>query len=171
MTTVYVTHDQIEAMTMAEKIVVLREGLVEQIGSPLELYDRPANIFVASFIGSPAMNMLRGRLEGGEAPRLTLASGLTIPLRHAPTAALGREITLGVRPEHISVGGASPTPALVSVVEPTGAETFVDATLGGVEIVCVLKERVSCRPGETLPLSFDAAPLHFFDETGAVVRG
>jgi multiple sugar transport system ATP-binding protein len=170
-TTVYVTHDQIEAMTMADKIVVLREGIVEQIGSPLELYDRPDNIFVAGFIGSPAMNMLRGRLEGGETPRLTLSSGLTIPLRSAPVAALGREIALGVRPEHISLGGGAPILAQVSVIEPTGAETFVNATLAGVDIVCVLKERVSRRPGETLALSFDAAPLHFFDaDTGAVIR-
>ena len=170
-TTIYVTHDQIEAMTMADKIVVLRDGLVEQIGSPLELYDRPANAFVASFIGSPAMNMLRGRLEGGEAPRLALASGVTIPLRDAPVAALGREITLGVRPEHVSIDGAVPIPAQVSVVEPTGAETFVNAILGGLEIVCVLKERVSSRPGGTLALSFDKAPLHFFDaETGAAIR-
>jgi multiple sugar transport system ATP-binding protein len=170
-TTVYVTHDQIEAMTMADKIVVLREGLVEQIGSPLELYDRPANSFVASFIGSPAMNMLRGRLEAGEAPRLTLASGVTIPLREAPVAALGREVMLGVRPEHITVGGAASVNAQVSVIEPTGAETFVSATLSGAEIVCVLKERVSCRPGDTLALSFDAAPLHFFDaETGLAIR-
>jgi multiple sugar transport system ATP-binding protein len=171
-TTVYVTHDQIEAMTMADKIVVLREGLVEQIGSPLELYDRPANNFVASFIGSPAMNMLRGRLEGGQTPRLTLASGVTIPLREAPAAALGREVTLGVRPEHITVGGAASVNVQVSVIEPTGAETFVNATLSGAEIVCVLKERVSCRPGDTLALSFDAAPLHFFDaETGLAIRG
>ncbi len=171
-TTVYVTHDQIEAMTMADKIVVLREGLVEQIGSPLELYDRPANSFVASFIGSPAMNMLRGRLEPGEAPRLTLASGVTIPLSEAPAAALGREVILGVRPEHITVGGAASVNAQVSVIEPTGAETFVSATLSGEEIVCVLKERVSCRPGDTLALSFALAPLHFFDaETGAAIRG
>jgi len=171
-TTIYVTHDQIEAMTMADKIVVLRDGLVEQIGAPLELYDRPANTFVAGFIGSPAMNMLRGRLEGGEAPQLALPSGRTIRLRDAPVAALGREITLGVRPEHMSIGGDAPIRVQVSVVEPTGAETFVNATLGDVEIVCVLKERVSARAGESLSLSLDNAPLHFFDAgTGAAIRG
>ncbi|THD46648.1 MAG: sn-glycerol-3-phosphate ABC transporter ATP-binding protein UgpC [Bradyrhizobium sp.] len=169
-TTVYVTHDQIEAMTMADKIVVLRDGRVEQVGSPLDLYDRPANAFVASFIGSPAMNMLRGRLEGGEKPRLALASGAFIPLDGAPAAALGREIALGVRPEHIHLGGEAAVPAQVSVVEPTGAETFVNATIGGTEIVCVLRERVSCRPGGSLDLSLQGAPLHFFDiETGASI--
>jgi multiple sugar transport system ATP-binding protein len=171
-TTVYVTHDQIEAMTMADKIVVLRDGRVEQIGPPLALYDRPDNVFVAGFIGSPAMNMLRGRLEGDATPRLALNSGLTIPLRDAPVAARGREIMLGVRPEHMSVGGANPISAQVSIVEPTGAETLVNAVIGGEEIVCVLKDRVAKRPGETLPLSFDGAPLHFFDaETGAAIRG
>src|SRR5579872_1523873 len=100
-TTLYVTHDQIEAMTMADKIVVLNDGAVEQIGSPLELYDRPANLFVAGFIGSPAMNFVKARLEGGERPALVAASGVKIPLNAAPRVAAGSEIIVGVRPEHL----------------------------------------------------------------------
>src|SRR6202521_2048535 len=103
-TTLYVTHDQIEAMTMADKIVVMHDGVVEQVGSPLELYDRPANLFVAGVIGSPAMNFIKARLEGGQSPTLATASGIKVPLSNVPQAARGSEIILGVRPEHISLG-------------------------------------------------------------------
>jgi multiple sugar transport system ATP-binding protein len=169
-TTVYVTHDQIEAMTMADKIVVLRDGLVEQIGSPLELYDRPANMFVAGFIGSPAMNLIKGRLTADGEPRFEFGDGLSAALNHAPRAARGRNVVLGVRPEHILLGGPEALAARVSVVEPTGAETFVNATLGGHEIVCALRDRVNHPPGADMPLSFDAEKLHVFDpETGAAL--
>src|SRR5271167_3301407 len=105
-TTVYVTHDQIEAMTMADKIVVMHDGVVEQVGSPLELYDRPANVFVAGFIGSPAMNFITGRLEGGNPPTLVTASGVTIPLYAAALhAGPGSEVIMGIRPEGMSLGG------------------------------------------------------------------
>jgi multiple sugar transport system ATP-binding protein len=169
-TTLYVTHDQIEAMTMADKIVVLKEGVVEQIGSPLGLYDRPANMFVAGFIGSPAMNFLRGRLEADGGLYFALRSDVRIPLQNGPRSAVGREIILGIRPEHIELGGEGASPARVSVIEPTGAETFVNASLGGEEIVCVLRERVSDRSGEILPLSFARGPVHFFDaESGLAI--
>ncbi len=167
-TAVYVTHDQIEAMTMADKIVVLRDGAVEQIGSPLEVYDRPANAFVAGFIGSPAMNMLRGRVEGGERLRFLTGDGLVVTLPSAPRAALGREVTLGVRPEHLTVGGPNAFAATVEIVEPTGAETVLNVNWGSASLVCVLHERVAARPGETLPLGFDGAPLHFFDAATGV---
>ena len=119
-TTIYVTHDQIEAMTMADKIVVMHDGAVEQIGAPLELYDSPANLFVAGFIGSPAMNFIEGRLEGGEPPTLVTASGFRVPLGAAPRASIGSEIVLGVRPEHMRLGGSPAVPAELVVVEPTG---------------------------------------------------
>jgi multiple sugar transport system ATP-binding protein len=171
-TTIYVTHDQIEAMTMADKIVVMHDGAVEQIGSPLELYDSPANLFVAGFIGSPAMNFIKGRLEGGEPPTLVTASGFRVPLGAAPRASIGSEVVLGVRPEHMRLGGSPAVPAELVVVEPTGYETQVIARLDGREIACVLRERFTGRPGESITLSLDGGPLHFFDaETGQAIAG
>jgi multiple sugar transport system ATP-binding protein len=168
-TTVYVTHDQIEAMTMADKIVVMHDGAVEQIGSPLELYDRPANLFVAGFIGSPAMNFIAGRLEGGEPPTLATASGVKVPLSNTPQAAPGSEIIMGVRPEHVSLGGPQAMSALITVIEPTGYETVVIAKFAGQDMTCVLRERLNGRPGDRIGLTFEG-PLHFFDaQTGAAI--
>src|SRR5262249_48039960 len=116
-TTVYVTHDQIEAMTMADKIVVMHDGLVEQIGAPLELYDRPVNRFVAGFIGSPAMNFLPGRANGGG---VSLASGFSVSLKKNLEA--GREVIVGIRPEHLEISDQG-FEAEVVVIEPTGSET------------------------------------------------
>jgi len=168
-TAVYVTHDQIEAMTMADRIVVLRDGNVEQIGSPLEVYDRPANAFVGGFIGSPAMNMLHGRVEPGERPRFISNDGLSVTLPAAPRAALGRAVTLGVRPEHLTIGGA--LEATVEIVEPTGAETVLNVRWGAASLVCVLHARVAAKAGETLALGFDGAPLHYFDAATGVALG
>jgi len=168
-TTVYVTHDQIEAMTMADKIVVMHDGAVEQIGSPLELYDRPANLFVAGFIGSPAMNFIAGRLEGGEPPTLATASGVKVPLSNAPQAAPDSEIIMGVRPEHVSLGGPQAMSAQIMVIEPTGYETQVIAKFAGQDMTCVFRERLNGRPGDRIGLTFEG-PLHFFDaQTGAAV--
>ena len=168
-TTLYVTHDQIEAMTMADKIVVLHDGAVEQIGTPLELYDRPANLFVAGFIGSPAMNFIAGRLEGGEPPTLATASGVKVPLSNTPQAAPGSEIIMGVRPEHVSLRGPHAMPAQIIVIEPTGYETQLIAKFAGQDIVCVFRERLNGRPGETVALTFEG-PLHFFEpQTGAAI--
>jgi multiple sugar transport system ATP-binding protein len=165
-TTLYVTHDQIEAMTMADKIVVLHDGGVEQIGTPLELYDRPANLFVAGFIGSPAMNFIKARLEGAERPTLVTASGVKIPLDAAPRVAAGSEIIMGVRPEHVSLGGPRAMPVEIMVIEPTGYETQVIAKFAGQDIVCVFRERLNGRPGDSIALTFEG-PLHFFDpQTG-----
>jgi multiple sugar transport system ATP-binding protein len=166
-TTVYVTHDQIEAMTMADRIVVMRDGVVEQAGLPLELYDRPSSMFVASFIGSPSMNLLPGsiRLDGG--PSFLTADGAELPLKTAPEGSNGRPCVYGVRPEHLSLGGDA-IRARVSVVEPTGSETQVFATVGTQPIVGVFRERVTARPGETLGLSVDLNAVHLFDSsTGA----
>ena len=158
-TTVYVTHDQIEAMTMADKIVVMHDGIVEQIGAPLELYDRPANLFVAGFIGSPAMNVLEGRLEGQG-----FALGeVSLPVQHAPAGSAGRPAYYGIRPEHFQLQGDG-IPAQVVVVEPTGSETQVVARAGGREITCVFRERVSARPGETIHVAPNPALVHLFDK-------
>jgi multiple sugar transport system ATP-binding protein len=168
-TTLYVTHDQIEAMTMADKIVVMHDGVVEQVGSPLELYDRPANLFVAGFIGSPAMNFIKARLESGQSPTLATASGIKVPISNVPQAARGSEIILGVRPEHISLGGPQAMSAQIMVIEPTGYETQVIAEFAGQDMTCVFRERLNARPGDRIGLTFEG-PLHFFDaQTGAAI--
>ena len=158
-TSIYVTHDQIEAMTMADKIVVMRDGIVEQIGAPLELYDHPANTFVAGFIGSPAMNMLAGVARG---PSVSLASGTSVP---APLAAGdGREVLYGIRPEHLALGDpATGLPAEVVVVEPTGADTQVVCRIGTQDVIAMLRDRVACRPGDRVGLMPDASRAHLFD--------
>jgi len=163
-TTVYVTHDQIEAMTMADKIVVMHDGVVEQIGAPLDLYDRPANLFVAGFIGSPAMNFLDGRIEGGERPGFVTTGGARLPLPPAlPAAAAGREVVYGIRPEHLHIAEAG-TPATVKVVEPTGSETLVFADLAGAELSCLFRDRRPVAPDETIAVTPDLANVHLFDK-------
>ncbi|KGJ07973.1 ABC transporter ATP-binding protein [Paracoccus sphaerophysae] len=159
-TTVYVTHDQIEAMTMADKIVVMHDGRVEQIGAPLELYDRPANLFVAGFIGSPAMSMVKGRLA--EDGQFQAADGTRLPVGNPGSARAGQPLVYGVRPEAMSLGG--PIPLTVEVTEPTGAETYVVGQLGGTEITGVFRDRVSPPPGGVLNIGIDPSAVHLFDE-------
>jgi len=167
-TTVYVTHDQIEAMTMADRIVVLRDGVIEQTGAPLDLYDRPANLFVAGFIGSPSMNFLKGVIRLGDKPAFMVDGGISLPLASAPAGSDGRPAIYGIRPEHLTLGGPNGMPAEISVLEPTGQETQVFAKLGEQKIVAVFHQRMSAKPGETLPMSPDVASAHLFDEkTGA----
>ena len=158
-TTVYVTHDQIEAMTMADKIVVMHDGIVEQIGEPLDLYDRPANLFVAGFIGSPAMNFMKGRIEGG---RFVADSGATLPIANGAAAKSGRAC-YGFRPEHLMVADDGIASRVV-VVEPTGSETQVVVESGGQEIVCVFRERIAAQPGERLHIKPNPKLVHLFDE-------
>jgi len=168
-TTLYVTHDQIEAMTMADKIVVMHDGMVEQIGSPLELYDRPANQFVAGFIGSPAMNFIKARLDGGEQPTLVTPSGVKVTLPAAPRVAPGSDVIIGVRPEHVSLAGPEAMPAEIMVIEPTGYETQVIAKFAGQDMTCVFRERLNNDPGDRIGLTFEG-PVHFFDpQTGAAL--
>jgi multiple sugar transport system ATP-binding protein len=157
-TTVYVTHDQVEAMTMADRIVVLHDGIVEQMGTPLELYDRPANLFVAGFIGSPSMNMFKGTIRGG---RFETTSGVSLPLGAIPQGADGIEAVYGIRPEHLTLGG--PMTSQVTVIEPTGAETQVIAKLGGEKITGVFRERIQARPGESIAMTPDVSLVHLFD--------
>ncbi|TDQ82273.1 carbohydrate ABC transporter ATP-binding protein (CUT1 family) [Dongia mobilis] len=160
-TTVYVTHDQIEAMTMADKIVVMHDGRVEQIGAPLDLYDRPGNRFVAGFIGSPAMNFIEGRIEPGA--RFSGSGGIDLALDGAASALQGRAVTLGIRPEHLELG-AGGLDAEVVVVEPTGSEVQVNARLAsGEEIVAVFRERHLFSPGEKIGLRPRPGLVHLFD--------
>ncbi len=167
-TTVYVTHDQIEAMTMADKIVVMRDGRISQVGAPLDLYDRPANLFVAGFIGSPSMNLIEGEMtQGGQFKAETFT--LTLPVN--PNLSAGRRVTFGFRPEHLHLSeagiGDSGIPAEVVVVEPTGSETHVLARTGKREIVAVFRERHGFRPGDKIAFAPDLSLSHVFDtETG-----
>jgi multiple sugar transport system ATP-binding protein len=146
-TSIYVTHDQIEAMTMADKIVVMNAGKVEQIGTPLELYDNPANLFVAGFIGSPAMNFLAGKVNGSG---ISVGAGIDLP---NPTKDLapGREVLVGVRPEHLAVD-AGGLPVEVVIVEPTGADTQIYCKLAGTAVTAVVRERHTFHPGEAVRL-------------------
>ena len=159
-TTVYVTHDQIEAMTMADKIVVMNNGNIEQAGPPLELYDRPANLFVAGFIGSPAMNMLKGTVKAGA---LHTEDGTNWPL--PPNGARPKDgpAIYGVRPEHLRLDSAG-IPATVQVVEPTGSETQVLMKVGDQSMIGAFRERISAKPGEILPVRPDPALVHLFDQ-------
>jgi len=160
-TIVYVTHDQIEAMTMADKIVVMNAGLVEQMGAPLELYDRPANIFVAGFLGSPAMNFLNARVVADR--QLQLTDGSSLAVRSLPAELVGKDVVFGIRPEHIRVATEGGTTAGVLIVEPTGSETHLTARLGGQDIVCVMNDRVDVTAGQTIDLSLTSDRAHFFD--------
>jgi len=157
-TTVYVTHDQIEAMTMADRIVVMRDGIVEQIGTPLELFDRPGNLFVAQFIGSPAMNVFKGRVQGGAVEAL----GARWPLPTGARAGDGREVHYGIRPTDIGLGSEG-IAARVVVVEPTGAETELLVDVGGQQLVVVMHGRTEAQPDDIVHLQTAAAKAHVFD--------
>jgi multiple sugar transport system ATP-binding protein len=158
-TTIYVTHDQIEAMTMADRIVVMNGGRVEQVGSPLDLYDRPANLFVAGFIGSPAMNFLPGQIGDGQ---FRTESGLAAPLPPGLRHSSGYEVIGGVRPDQLLLGedGAR---AEIAVIEPTGAETLVILRLGGASVQALIRDRRLLRPGDSVGLSIQPGGLHLFD--------
>jgi len=162
-TTVYVTHDQVEAMTMADKIVVMRRGVVEQVGTPLDLYDKPDNTFVASFIGSPSMNFLTGRIEMGEEPSFVTEDGQRLPI--APSAAryTGRDVIYGIRPQHLAPADRG-VDVQVVVLEPTGAETQVHAKLGSQPLVADFRDRVDVKPGEILRIAPEIASIHLFDK-------
>ena len=168
-TSIYVTHDQIEAMTMADKIVVMKDGLVEQTGGPLELYDRPANLFVAGFIGSPAMNIIPGtaRTAAG-APHVVFADGATLPLPIGSRAVDGQPVLYGIRPEHCALTGIGGLPANVVVVEPTGADTQLYCRFNGQEVNAMVRDRVDCRPGDHIALTPDLGRAHLFDAASGI---
>jgi multiple sugar transport system ATP-binding protein len=172
-TTIYVTHDQVEAMTMADRIVVMQDGRIEQVGAPLELYDRPVNRFVAGFIGSPAMNFLEGVVEHDG---FDIGNGIILPLpeathaesTHAQSsqALIGRRAVYGVRPEHMKLTPEGPAFRVV-VTEPTGAETLVMIDAGDQRLNCLFRERLDVAADEFLNLTPDQSKVHLFDaETG-----
>jgi len=164
-TSIYVTHDQIEAMTMADQIVVMRDGRIEQAGRPLELYDHPANTFVAGFIGSPAMNFLPGTLRRrAGALQVELADGTQLGAPAGAQGEDGQPVVFGTRPEHLALATAGGgIPSQVVVVEPTGADTFVACRHQGTEMSVVFHERHSFEPGSTIHLRPDLGRAHLFD--------
>ncbi len=163
-TSIYVTHDQIEAMTMGDQIVVMKDGRIEQTGSPLELYDRPANLFVASFIGSPAMNFLPGTLRrNASSTTVELGDGTKLPAPPGSEGADGLPVMFGTRPEHLALVGEGGIATQVAVVEPTGADTFVSCRHSGKELAVVFRDRHAFAPGSTIHLQPDITRAHLFD--------
>ena len=149
-------------MTMADKIVVIRDGPVEQVGSPLNVYDRPDNIFVAGFIGSPSMNFLHGKIVIEAGRKIFVSeSGLCLPLpdNHADE---GQSVTYGIRPEHVSLSNEGVEVEVV-VVEPTGSETQIFTRSGTDMIDALVKDRINARPGSQLHLRMDPSKIHLFD--------
>jgi len=160
-TMVYVTHDQVEAMTMADRIVVLKDGVIEQVGTPLELYDRPRNAFVAGFIGSPSMNLLSGKVDRES---VVTDDGLRLPLANVPDVVQGQRVLYGVRPEHFSQVAQGGVVAEVNVVEPTGAETQIALNIGNQKAIAVFRDRIQTKPGSEMRLLPDVQLAHLFDE-------
>jgi multiple sugar transport system ATP-binding protein len=170
-TTVYVTHDQVEAMTMADRIVVMHDGRIEQIGAPLELYDHPDNLFVAQFIGSPAMNVMSGKVNRASgSAHVEVAGGVRWPLHTGPGAD-GQAVAYGIRPGDLRLASANAddaVPAEIVVVEPTGAETELLIQAGDDQLILVTHGRPNVNPGDRVGLTIDPAKVHVFDQgTGA----
>ena len=172
-TSVYVTHDQTEAMTMGDRIVVMNAGRVQQVDTPIALYERPKNLFVATFIGSPPMNIMKGTLERGDSELVFRSGEVSLPLDVAAARGLerhvGARVVAGVRPEHVYV--ASPPASakavdgfIVDVVEPLGNETLLHTRSDGQELTAALAPQRLPEPGERVPLSIDVRRLVFFDE-------
>jgi multiple sugar transport system ATP-binding protein len=168
-TTIYVTHDQIEAMTMADTVVVMHDGRIEQVGAPLEIYDRPENLFVADFLGSPAMNLLDGKVvatDWSDMPRAAeVAEGVLLPLPAGSAAEPGQAVVYGIRPEHISLTSAEAgEPVTLTLVEPAGWETHLHADLKGLSLRILSVERVGGRPGDQVGVLIQPDRVHLFDK-------
>ncbi|SCK59705.1 multiple sugar transport system ATP-binding protein [Variovorax sp. HW608] len=163
-TTVYVTHDQIEAMTMADRIVVMHDGMVEQIGTPLELYDRPDNLFVAQFIGSPAMNVIEGTVRRNDGVSFVEAQGERWPVPAGTSATDGQLVHYGIRPGDITLSSPeNGVPARVVVVEPTGAETELLVQVGEASLTLAVHGRVDVEPDQIVGLAISGGSVHLFD--------
>jgi multiple sugar transport system ATP-binding protein len=164
-TIVYVTHDQIEAMTMADRIVVMDRGRIQQVGQPLELYDRPANKFVAGFIGSPSMSFVSGALKSVDSKAWFETKGGGRLALSGKAASGSDTVEAGIRPEHFVVGAGDDAIAIkVDVVEPTGSETHVYGSVGDDTVRAVFRDRLQVKPGDRLPVSVDPRNIHLFDK-------
>ena len=169
-TSLYVTHDQVEAMTLAQRMLVMNAGRAEQIGTPADVYGQPATTFVASFIGSPPMNLLPGQVDAA-GTGFVLKSGLTLALPAPVPRLSGREVLLGVRPEHLVVAAAG-LPLVIELVEVLGADMLVHGKAGGEAVIVRLPDGTHPAYGQTLFCTFDAARVHWFDQaTGARIAG
>jgi multiple sugar transport system ATP-binding protein len=150
-------------MTMADKIVVMNAGRIEQIGTPFEIYDRPVNTFVAGFLGSPAMNLIKGKVSGGTKPNLDLGGGLVLPLPLQAKALEGRDIVLGVRPENVDIIERGGLAAKVTSIEPTGSDTLIGVEFAGHAFTSVLHRRVDLELGQAVQILLKSEALHYFD--------
>jgi multiple sugar transport system ATP-binding protein len=159
-TFIYVTHDQLEAMTMSDRIAVMHEGELQQFGAPKEVYEQPANLFVAGFIGSPAMNLISGELRPSGGGLAFSGAGLELPI--ASGGAAGDSVTLGLRPEDVTLG-EGPFSGTVRVVEPTGHETIVMVGVGDVTLVCRARPDVPLTVGAPVPFALRTSRLHAFN--------
>ena len=163
-TSVYVTHDQIEAMTMADKIVVMKDGVVEQTGGPLDLYDHPVNTFVAGFIGSPAMNLIAGNARrNGSGLEVSFANGDRVQMHDGAALQDGQPVLFGIRPEHCAVGTNGGLNVEVIVVEPTGADTQLYCRFMDQDVTATIRDRTNVRPGDRITLAPDPGRAHLFD--------
>ena len=168
-TTVYVTHDQIEAMTMADRIVVMHDGMVEQIGTPLALFDRPANLFVAQFIGSPSMNVLKGTLRKDVGSSWVEAQGSRWPVAASAQGHDGQAVHFGIRPTDLAISAnGKGIAARVIVVEPTGAETELLLQVGDEKLIVVMHGRSSVQPDQLVELEIAAGKAHVFDSASGI---
>ena len=168
---IYVTHDQVEAMTLGDRIVVMRDGVVQQVGSPLEVYDRPANRFVAGFIGSPEMNFVEGRLSAEDGEPTFRAGTLAVPLQGAAAEAVrpeaahpGAAVVLGIRPEHISIADEGAVQGEASLVEQMGAQTVAAFRIGETEVRAVVERDDTLRTGDLRAVRIDPAKTHLFEK-------
>lgn len=162
-TTIYVTHDQIEAMTMADQIVVMRHGKIEQMGSPEDIYDKPVNTFVADFIGAPAINFLRGQVRG-DTERHLLVGEQRLPLNSTSQAVNDQEVTVGIRPLDIQISPEGEYSGRVEFIESTGAETHLHLTFAQNKIRAVSPSRLRCQTGDMLAFDLDPDKIHLFDQ-------
>ena len=165
-TSIYVTHDQVEAMTLADRIVAMHGGVIQQVGAPLELYDRPANLFVAGFIGSPGMNFLPATWDAAAAGA-RLPDGTSLPVGRSPAIADGAALTVGIRPEHVELDAPDGPAAAVELVEPTGHGIILHLRLQDQPFKALTHDRDYLDPGPRVAVGLPAGRLHLFDADGA----
>jgi multiple sugar transport system ATP-binding protein len=168
-TSIYVTHDQIEAMTLADRIVVLNKGRIEQVGTPLELYRRPANLFVAGFIGSPAMNILPATAHlGAGGKTISLADGTVLPIDPGARVTDGAQVEIGLRPENLTVAPQGALAGEVMLVEPTGAQTHLHVQVAGQNLIVVVDGAAAIEKHDPIGLSIPPGQVHLFDRNSGL---
>jgi multiple sugar transport system ATP-binding protein len=179
-TSIFVTHDQVEAMTLGSRVVVMKDGYVQQVGEPLEIYGKPANKFVAGFIGSPAMNFLPVTVSETSGSIFLETNGLRTKVPASKMGSLqaykGQAVTLGIRPEDLRVGSGADSAdlafdAVVEVVEPLGSEILLNVSVGGQSVVCRVEPSIKAKPHEKIRMAFVPERIHFFEaKTEAVIK-